>query len=184
MMQGDVDRVAVIAEMDDARVVFHRLLDSADRSSLHRRSAGTRWTNEQLLFHMLFGFLILPALLTLVRVFSRLPPAANGSFAVVLNFATVPFHAVNYWGSRLGALAYNHHRMGNKLDRTVDSLQRRLRRENPSDLARSMSFPVRWDPFFKPRMTLADVYHYPTQHFQFHRQQLSGLPAPPRANPN
>jgi hypothetical protein len=36
-----------------------------------------------------------------------------------------------------------------------------------------MAFPVRWDPFFKPVMTLADVYHYPTQHFEFHRRQLT-----------
>jgi hypothetical protein len=26
---------------------------------------------------------------------------------------------------------------------------------------RSAAFPVRWDPFFKSKMTLADVYHYP-----------------------
>ena len=32
-------------------------------------------------------------------------------------------------------------------------------------LALSMSFPTRWDPFFKPTMNLAEVYHYPTQHF-------------------
>jgi len=184
MVQQDIDRVAVIAEMDDARVVFHHLLDSADSASLHRRSAGTRWTNQQLLFHMLFGYMIVRALLTLVQVFSRLPAPVSRSFAAVLNFATVPFHAVNYWGSRLGALTYNHHRMGPKLDRVVASLQRRLRREHPSDLARSMSYPVRWDPFFTPTMTLADVYHYPTQHFDFHRQQLSGPPAPAGATPD
>ena len=28
-----------------------------------------------------------------------------------------------------------------------------------------MSFPTRWDPFFTPTMTLAEIYHYPTQHF-------------------
>ena len=41
-----------------------------------------------------------------------------------------------------------------------------------------MSFPTRWDPFFTPTMTLAEVYHYPTQHFDFHRGQLSGSLAP------
>jgi hypothetical protein len=35
-------------------------------------------------------------------------------------------------------------------------------------LARSMRFPTSWDPFFTDVMTLADVYHYPTQHFDFH----------------
>jgi len=184
MVQQDVDRVAVIAEMDDARVVFHHLLDTADSASLHRRSNGTRWTNEQLLFHMLFGYMIVRALLILVRAFSRLPAPVSEWFAAGLNFATVPFHAVNYWGSRLGALAYDHRRMGAKLDRVVASLQRRLRREHSVDLTLSMSYPVRWDPFFKPTMTLADVYHYPTQHFDFHRQQLSGPLAPAGATPD
>ena len=174
MVEQDIDRVAVIQEMDDARATFHRLLDSADSVGLHQRSDGTRWTNEQLLFHMVFGYMIVRALLILVRAFGRLPAPVSRAFAAVLNFATVPFHAVNYWGSRLAALTYNRRRMGPKLDRVVASLQRRLRREDPAALARSMSFPTRWDPFFKPTMTLADVYHYPTQHFDFHRQQLSG----------
>ncbi|KJY23826.1 hypothetical protein VR46_43260 [Streptomyces sp. NRRL S-444] len=40
-------------------------------------------------------------------------------------------------------------------------------------LARGMHFPVRWDPFFKDFMTLADIYRYPTQHFDFHHRQLT-----------
>jgi hypothetical protein len=32
---------------------------------------------------------------------------------------------------------------------------------------------MRWDPFFKDTMTLADVYHFPTQHFEFHRRPLT-----------
>jgi hypothetical protein len=35
-----------------------------------------------------------------------------------------------------------------------------------------MSFPTRWDPFFKETMTLADVYAYPVAHFDFHAAQL------------
>ena len=36
-----------------------------------------------------------------------------------------------------------------------------------------MYFPVQWDPFFGDTMTLADVYHYGTQHYDFHRAQLT-----------
>ena len=36
-----------------------------------------------------------------------------------------------------------------------------------------MHYPVRWDPFFKEFMTIADIYHFPTQHFGFHRRQLT-----------
>ena len=30
-----------------------------------------------------------------------------------------------------------------------------------------------WDPYFRPFMTLADVYAYPVLHFEHHRQQLT-----------
>ena len=33
-----------------------------------------------------------------------------------------------------------------------------------------------WDPFFADYMTLADIYHYPTQHFRFHQRQLTLSP--------
>ena len=36
-----------------------------------------------------------------------------------------------------------------------------------------MAYPVSWDPFFRDTMTLEDVYHFPTQHFEFHRGQLT-----------
>ena len=35
-----------------------------------------------------------------------------------------------------------------------------------------MHFPTRWDPFFKPYMTMFELYHYPSQHFEFHKRQL------------
>jgi hypothetical protein len=173
-----IDRLAIIQEMDDARAVLRHLLSTADPDTLGRRSNGTRWTNEQLLFHMVFGYMVVRALLILVRIFGRLPVPVSRGFAAVLNFGTAPFHVVNYWGSRLAALTFNHRRMGAQFDRVVISLQRHLRRERGGNLALSMSFPTRWDPFFKPAMTLAEVYHYPTQHFDFHRQQLSGPLAP------
>ena len=36
-----------------------------------------------------------------------------------------------------------------------------------------MHYPTRWDPFFTGYMTLADLYRYPTRHYDFHRRQLT-----------
>ena len=36
-----------------------------------------------------------------------------------------------------------------------------------------MYYPTRWDPFFTGYMTLADLFRYPTQHYDFHRRQLT-----------
>jgi hypothetical protein len=168
-----VDRTAIIAEMDSVRSSFRQLVESADVTGLARRSNGTRWTNEQLLYHMLFGYMVVRALLILVKAFGRLPAGASRAFAVGLDRASGPFNTVNYWGSVAGAKVFNAKRMANKCDRVIGYLQRHLEREEECELRRAMHYPAGWDPFFKPEMTLADIYHYPTQHFIFHRGQLS-----------
>ena len=159
--------------MDRARAELRELLASADAADLRRRSDGTRWTNEQLLFHMVFGYLIVRVLLPLVRLVSRLPAPLGRGFAALLNAAAGPFHVVNYGGSVAAALVFNHARMGRLFDRTVLALQRHLDGESEASLRRGMPFPTRWDPYFKPYMALADVYRYPTQHFDHHRRQLT-----------
>ena len=103
----DVGTVAIIQGMDDARANLRRLLTIADTDTLSRRSNGTRWTNEQLLCHMVFGYMVVRALLILVQIFGRLPPPISRGFAAVLNLVTAPFHVVNYWVSRMAALTFN-----------------------------------------------------------------------------
>lgn len=168
-----MDRQAVHDEIDRARASFHELLDHASDADLRRSTNGTRWNNKQLLFHMLLGYLIVRALRGLVVTFDRLPSSADQRFAHVLNAVTAPFDAVNYAGAWLAGTVLPRRVLGALFDRVVESLHRRLDTETEDDLARSMRFPTRWDPFFHETMTLADVYHFPTQHFDFHRDQLT-----------
>jgi hypothetical protein len=168
-----VDRTAIARELDASRRQLHQLLAAASPAELRRGSAGTRWTNEQLLFHMVFGFLIVRRLVLLVRLFSRLPAPMGRGFAALLESARRPFHVVNYWGSVGGARVFNHARMGRLADRTIAALQRSLAREPEERLHRDMPFPTSWDPYFAPHMTLVDVYRYPNRHFEHHRRQLT-----------
>jgi len=61
-------------------------------------------------------------------------------------------------------------------DHVIAALHRRLEAETVADLARGMHYPMRWDPFFKDFMTLADIYRFPTQHLDFHRRLSSLAP--------
>lgn len=168
-----IDRVEIAADLERARAEFHRLLDEAERNDAWTKpTCGSRWTNEQLLFHMVFGYMVVQRLLILVKVFGRLPDSLSRVFARVLNAATRPFDVINYYGSCAAALVYNRHRMGAKMDRVIAALQRKLARESDDALCRGMHFPTRWDPFFTDFMTLEDVYRYPGQHFDFHAHQL------------
>ena len=179
MASGQVDMPELVSthgvhgELEEARAVFHRLAEGATAAELRSASEGTRWTNEELLFHMLFGYMITRALLVLERLFSRLPRGASKGFASLLNSSTPLFDEVNYLGSCAGARLVGRRRMVATFDRVITSLQRGLAAETDADLQRGMHYPVRWDPFFKEFMTLADIYHYPTQHFGFHRCQLT-----------
>jgi hypothetical protein len=171
---GPIDRAEITADLEQARVDFHRLLADAERNDAWTNpSRGTRWNNEQLLFHMVFGYMLVQRLLALVHVISRLPEPVSRSYARVLNAATSSFHPINYYGSCAAALFYNRRRMGAKLDRVISSINRKLAKESDEALRRGMHFPTGWDPFFADYMTVEDVYRYPGHHFDFHAHQLA-----------
>ena len=177
-MDGDqgrtpVDRDAIAADLAACRADLHELLAAASPERLAARSDGTAWTNEQLLFHMVFGFLVVRRLLPLVRTVSVLPGWVGRGFAGLLDAGRRPFHRVIYAGSCAAALVFDHARMGRQCDRTVNHLIRSLLREPEHRLTRGMPFPTSWDPYFAPRMTLAEVYAYPVLHYRHHRAQLT-----------
>lgn len=168
-----VDRAAIACSLNGCRDDLHELLAAANPADLRARTDGTRWTNEQLLFHMVFGFLVVRRLLPLVRLMPMLPSWVGRGFAWLLEAGRVPFHWVNYAGSCGGALVFNHTRVGRLCDHTIDHLVASLEREPEARLGRGMPFPTSWDPYFEPHMTLAAVYAYPALHYAHHRRQLT-----------
>ncbi|MEV0796199.1 DinB family protein [Kribbella sp. NPDC050281] len=163
----------ICAEMDRVRNDYRDLLETATVAELRRPTDGTKWSNEQLLFHMLFGYLLVRNLRILVWGISRLPDGASRRFAALLNAGTRPFHVINYVGSLFGARALGYPRMERLMDRVLTNLQASLRTGPERALDRGMHFPVGWDPYFAEYMTLRDVYHYATQHYDHHRKQLT-----------
>lgn len=168
-----VDRQAVHDDFERVRATFRTLLEDASGDQLRRRSNGTRWSNRQLLFHMLLGFLIMRALMGLARIVARLPGWVGHAWVRLLNAGAKPFDAVNFAGSWLGGSVMPRGAMIVLCDRTIAKLHRRLDRESDSGLAKGMPYPTTWDPFFREFMTVADLYRFPVRHFDFHRDQLS-----------
>ena len=167
------DRASLVADLERARIDFHQLLGVIGDRDWSKPTSGTRWTNEQLLFHMVFGYMVVQRLLILIRLFGRLPDWVGQGFARILNAATPLFDLINYYGTCLAGVVYNRKRMGNKMNRVIDALQRSLAREDEDALHRGMHFPTRWDPYFHDYMTLAGVYRYPGQHYDHHRRQIT-----------
>ncbi len=158
-------------EMRRARAELHQLLAAASPDDLRRPTDGTRWTNKQLLCHMVLGYGVVRTLLPLVRTLGRL--GHSRGFAATLNAAGRPFHWINYLGPCVAARLLPPLAMTAVMDRVVRSLQRGLAAETEQGLALSMHMPTGWDPYFAPTMSVLDVYHFGTQHFDHHRRQLT-----------
>lgn len=170
---ADIAKDTVLNELRQVPGVYRELIASATPDSLSRRTSGTRWTNREMLFHLLLGYGLVRILLPLVGIMDRLPLWVGRGFAAILNAAATPFHIVNYVGSVIGGRVLTPRRMAILFDHTCTALTRRLHAQDAADLRRGMPFPVRWDPFFTTRMSVLDVYHYPWLHFEFHRRQLT-----------
>jgi len=169
-----MDSVDIQAELRRAQTDFHQLVARATPQDLRRRSDGTRWSNRQLLWHMVFGYLIVRTLMPLVHLLGRL--GLSRRFAATLNALHRPFHLINYAGSAGGGLLLPPPRMAAIMDGTINALSRRLAAETPASLALTMHFPTRWDPYFRDTMTVLDVYHYGTEHYDHHHRQLTLTP--------
>ncbi len=165
-----MDRNEVIKELRRVQADFHQLISSTSAVDLCRRSKGTRWSNRQLLFHMVFAYGVVRTLLPLVHTLGRLERSRG--VAATLNAGYRPFHLINYLGSCGGGQLLTPRAQAALLDRTIDALQRELAAETDTSLALSMHFPTAWDPYFKPTMSVLDVYHFGTQHYEHHRRQL------------
>ena len=124
-----MDSVDIQAELRRAQTDFHQLVARATPQDLRRRSDGTRWSNRQLLWHMVFGYLIVRTLMPLVHLLGRL--GLSRRFAATLNALHRPFHLINYAGSAGGGLLLPPRRMAAIMDGTINALSRRPPRKPP-----------------------------------------------------
>jgi len=127
-----MNRDDIQAELRRAQADFHDLVARASAQDLRRRSDGTRWTNRQLLFHMVLGYGVVRTLLPMVRALGRL--GHSRGFAATLNAGRRPFHWINYVGPCVAARLLTPRAITALLDHTIGSLRRRLAAETARDL--------------------------------------------------
>ena len=152
---------------------FDRLVARADADQLDAPSNGTRWTNRQLLFHMWFGQRIARTFIPLIGGFSRLPPAASRTWSRILTAATRPYDWINYAASAAGGRVVRPGTIRKWMRRDTAWLLRWAEAASAVDLARGMSVPTSWDPYFLPWMNRADLLNWAPKHYRHHRAQLT-----------
>jgi DinB superfamily len=166
-------REALRSELNATRDAFQALLASMSEENLAKKSKNLGWTNGEVFFHMTFAFMILPALVLMLRIWGRLPKRFSKLFARFLNSMTVPFNAINALGARSGGRFHKRERLSRRFDRAIGSLLKLLDSTEDDDWSRGMYYPTRWEGLFDDYMTLEKLIHYPTTHFEFHRGQIS-----------
>jgi len=173
--EPETTKEAVRAEIESTRTTFHALLDSLAEEDLHKQSLNPGWTNGETLAHMTFGFIILNALLPMVRIWGRLPKGSSKPLAWMLNIFTLPFNWINAIGARMQGRVFTYQRIGKLYDRVYFSLLSQVNSMQTDDWDRGMYYPTRWDSNFDEFMTLEKLFHYPVVHFNFHLTQIARL---------
>lgn len=167
--RSNATRIALELVRDD----FAELLESVTEAEPAAPSAGTEWTNGQLLFHMWFGQRIARTLIPVFGGFSRLPARASIVWSRVLTALTTPYDRINYAGSVVGARITSPDAWRRRMSRDTDWLIRWCGTATETDLARGMSVPSDWDPYFAAWMSRADVLDWAPKHYRHHRGQLT-----------
>lgn len=166
-------RTDIVAEILATSRDYHALLDSFSTTTLKRRSHNPGWSNKEILFHMLLGFIVVSILFPMVKVFARLPNSFSQVFAGLLNLGTPLFNIVNAMGARAGGRIVKTSSLHSQFDRVTQDLVTKAIRLKKNEWEEGMHFPDRWDGLFKKYMTFDDLFRYPLKHFRFHRKQLS-----------
>src|SRR6266536_6160238 len=113
-------RSSATADIESARLTFHLLVNSLPDSALNKRSANPGWTNGQIIWHIVFAFILTPILIVILRFFGRLPRRWSKLFASALNYSTPVFNLVNAIGPRIAVKIFPRKLIVKLFDHIID----------------------------------------------------------------
>ena len=163
----------VRAELALAHCRFHKLLDSLSEVDWEARSRNPAWTNGQLVYHIMFAFMLIPSLFWMIKFWSKLPRSYARRFAQILDFTTPVFNRINALGPRGQASIFGRKRAGTIFDYIYRSILKKVDSLRVDQWAAGMHYPRRWDPTFGDFMTFEALFKYPPAHLEHHLSQLS-----------
>lgn len=152
---------------------FRRIVEGATAAELAGPTSGTRWTNRQLLFHMVLGQNIALSAIPLFGLFSRLPPSASRNWSRLLDACAGPYNWVNWAGSAAAGQTLPPAAMQQMMDGTTRTILGWYDHAEDTALGRGMTMPASWDPYFTPWMSRRDILEWAPRHYRHHRAQLT-----------
>jgi hypothetical protein len=162
----------IVEKLESTRLQFIIIAENISEEELRRISKNIGWTNNEILAHILFGFIITNVLLPGVIIFGNLPKLITKPFAMLLNAFTKPFNYINKFGARAQGKVFIGKRLVYLIDKTIKSLENRVMHISNEDWQKGMYYPNKWDFNLDEFMTLEKLVNYPITHFEFHKSQL------------
>ena len=159
-------------EFNSARNEFQKLLNLLSDDDFRKKSHNPGWNNNEILFHMLFGFMIIIPLISIIRFFGKKPKKYSAVFSKVLNSSTSLFNWINAIGARGGGMIFKRHALSYRFYKTIEALNNKLDSVSENELKQGMYYPLKWDSLFAEYMTLEKLFRYPIAHFKFHKKQI------------
>jgi hypothetical protein len=158
---------------ESTRDEFHTLLESISEEDWKKQSLNSGWSNGEIFAHILFGFIILNALLPMARIWGKLPRESSKPFAEFLNFITKPFNWINALGARGQGKVFTYRNVGKTFDKVLSSLISKANTIHGDEWQSGMYYPTKWDPNFSNYMTLEKLFLYPIAHYKLHKNQIA-----------
>jgi hypothetical protein len=140
---------------------------------MSKQSLNPGWSNGEILAHMLFGFIILNALLPMAKLWGLLPRGSSKPFSRLLDASVKPFNWINAIGARMQSRVFTYRRIGKLFDRVCAALLKKVDAIKDEEWDHGMYYPTKWDSNFCDFMTLEKLFHYPVIHFKFHQTQIA-----------
>ena len=172
-------RARLEAELGVAYQEFHAMVAAISEQGWSESSRNPAWTNGQLVFHVVLGFILVLPLARLLIVFGHLPRVCGRAFAGLLNFVTPLFHRINALGPQAAARIMGRAGVVRRFELVHAAVVRRLSKVSDQQWDLTMPYPTRWDPRFRQDMQLEDLFMYPILHLRHHRGQLRATSGEP-----
>jgi len=147
-------------EIEATRLAFHALADELRPEDWHKPTSNPKWDVGTMMFHMTVATNYLPADVAMIRRLN-----------VVIYPPAFIFHAFNEFVTRNGARRYSLDTIKVAYDKAHKQTIKALDSVKDDEWSKSAVFPG-YDPMLKGRVTIKDLFHYVSRHFELHAAEI------------
>lgn len=147
-------------EIEATRLAFHALAAELRPEDWHKPTPNPNWDVSIMMFHITVATNYLPADVAMIRRLN-----------VVIYPPAFIFNPFTEFVTRNGARRYTLDTIPQAYDKANQQTLKALESVHDNEWYKSAIFPG-YDPMLKGRMTIKDLFHYVSRHFELHAAEI------------